>query len=213
MMGTVLRSASFKRFIDYLHRSVARSRVLTELALKTRNQCEQVIGYALGAAELAHVSDSEKYLMRLVGGHVHQFIDVGANVGDWTAAMIEASPAASGVLCEPVDWCFEELLRRFSCNKNLRLLRVALSDQIGRAPFFVASGDAKSSSLVHLPDVGGGRSIEVEVTTIDALSEKLVHHPFLTFEYEGLPSIPRICSLPRGDTPKGHLDGALPKVG
>jgi hypothetical protein len=41
------------------------------------------------------------------------------------------------------------------------------------------------------------------------LGPLLLHHPLLTFEYEGLPSIPRICSLPRDDTPKGNLDGAL----
>jgi hypothetical protein len=44
---------------------------------------------------------------------------------------------------------------------------------------------------------------------ISNLNKALLHHPFLTFEYAGLPSIPRICSLPRGDTPKGNLDGAL----
>jgi hypothetical protein len=35
-------------------------------------------------------------------------------------------------------------------------------------------------------------------------------HSFLTFEYEGLP---HAAHLPRGDTPKGNLDGAPPLLG
>ena len=87
--------------IDGGHILLGRSRLATRLAAKPKNQCDMIIGARLGAAHGLEAS-GERWLACLVAPHARYFIDVGANVGEWTlmfAAQMISAPA--GLAFEP----------------------------------------------------------------------------------------------------------------
>ena len=163
-----------RELANRLHRFAGNYRFLTDVAVKLRNQCECVIGYALGEdAEVTDEGNSERWLIASVARDVNTFFDVGANRGDWTRALLDHNPAAAGAIFEPVDWCFGELQKSFGGNPKLHLFQVALSDRAGRAAFGVMPGNVKTSSLFVDRAVGAERVVDIEVTTVDEIAASL----------------------------------------
>ncbi|HKQ03902.1 MAG TPA: FkbM family methyltransferase [Blastocatellia bacterium] len=162
-----------KGWVNSLHRTAGNVAPLAWLALKVRNQCECIIGYRLGEdAEVTDTGNSEDWLVSLVAREVNWFLDVGANVGDWTACILSENADVRGVLCEPVPWCYESLLCRFAGNLNLCLLPVALSSSGGKARFSIMPGNAKTSSLLVPRNNPIQSSIEVDLKTVDMIAEE-----------------------------------------
>ena len=71
-------------------------------------------------------------LARFLGPAEEVFlVDIGANVGDFTAAFLAQYKLGSSVCFEPVQSTFESLTRRFAGNKRVVTHRCALSDAEG----------------------------------------------------------------------------------
>ena len=106
-------------------------------------------------------------------------IDVGANVGDWTAYVRAAVPGAAILAIEPDPETFQRLRDRIGESAGVRLLNRALSDRPGRADFRVTAGSEFGSLLEPASDAldiyGSGapvrKRIEVETVTLDSLTD------------------------------------------
>lgn len=100
--------------------------------------------------------------------------DVGANVGDWSAAMLQMLPDREypGVLnlyaFEPVPTTFAVLERRLGATSGVRLVNAALSSENGEAQIFVCGANAGSNSLHS--DSTRGQEDMVRVATITTAS-------------------------------------------
>jgi FkbM family methyltransferase len=158
--------------------------------------------YVLGRARLDVPNDlgtnGESSLQRwVVGlsspGHRIQVIDVGANVGRWSAAMLTAVHQAGR--CDDLDLhAFEPsahthaLLSAALHGQGVRLSRVALGDRTGHSTLHVVGPGAGRNSLYQLPEAPKGVATEqVQVTTLDDYASRasLEHITLVKIDTEG----------------------------
>ena len=87
--------------LDALHRRLGRSPLAVGAALKLRNQIAAVIRYSR-ASGIHAAENGEGWLVAALAPSCRTFVDVGANVGEWTALFLAASGGlAKGLLFEP----------------------------------------------------------------------------------------------------------------
>src|SRR3954447_10342701 len=87
--------------LNAIQRRLSRSPLAVRMSVLLRNQCQAVIGYHLGATHFAN-ENGEAWFASKVAPHCRFFVDVGANVGDWTALFLaHAPPTVRGLLAEP----------------------------------------------------------------------------------------------------------------
>ncbi len=163
--------------------------------------------YALQEAFAAHVARQRRVVV----------IDVGANVGDWTDALLarlslsrgEATMGAvSFHLFEPsppTRKLLEARRRAWSTRVHIEIASEALGDTVRRAPFFVFDATDGTHTLSPLPDDAASQpaSVEVECTTLDryAATRGIERVDLLKIDTEG-----NDCNVLAGA--KGLLGGA-----
>jgi FkbM family methyltransferase len=104
-------------------------------------------------------------------------VDLGANVGDWTAAVLRVAPGAEIIAVEPAPEPRQALHRRFG--GRITVDPRAVSSKAGIAPFHVTGHSHSASLRTPHPEsdalygVPGAwkvkETIEVETTTVDQL--------------------------------------------
>lgn len=109
------------------------------------------------------------------------FIDVGANVGNWSAALVRSGAKGRLVAVDPLGRnlsCVREKLERLGCGGRFDLCELALSESAGKMKFFTNQDKSLSGhdSLLDMRSIGYGESldsIEVNVETLDNLAGQL----------------------------------------
>lgn len=76
------------------------------------------------------------------------FLDVGANIGRWTARATEIFPDYHGHLFEPAPTTFANLCQALGPDDRLRLNAVALTDEAGLKPFKCYGENSGKSTLL-----------------------------------------------------------------
>lgn len=119
--------------------------------------------------------------------------DVGANVGDWTRALLERLPgneAAVRVFAfEPVASTREILeasLSQLTARSRVTVVAAALSDLAGVRSMFIVADGAGTNSL-HTGGGGAGRTEEIRTETLDAFCtrESIDHIDLVKVDTEG----------------------------
>jgi FkbM family methyltransferase len=106
---------------------------------------------------------------------VQTIFDVGANVGDVTAAYRAQFPAAKVFAFEPFPECFERLRARFVADEAVQPIRAAATDRDGTRTLYVSTGVTTHSLLQrsrsgseYFPNRSEVRAqIEVPILTLD----------------------------------------------
>ena len=98
-------------------------------------------------------------------------LDVGANVGDWTAGLLEIAGklhrTAHVHVFEPCKGTFSRLSERYANSPDVTLVNQACSGSAGTAAMYVyGSGDGTNSLAEPIDDRVAARE-EVQLTTID----------------------------------------------
>jgi FkbM family methyltransferase len=152
--------------LNRTQRRLGRSPRATRAAVLLRNQCNRVIRYHLTPSD-DPTENGEMWLLDAIAPRVRTFVDVGANVGEWTAALLDRAPAASGVLIEAGPTAAERLRMRFG--DRVQIVVAAAGDEEGVATFWEELGAGERSSA--LPGFSG-KAMErsVPMTTIDAVA-------------------------------------------
>lgn len=115
-------------------------------------------------------------------------LDVGANKGDWTArsreCMARHRRAGTTYSFEPTSSTFQFLAQRFSRDRSVRPIPLALSEQPGELTLYVVAELGGTNSLVAGQ---GGIETRVQVTTVDAfLAQHAIERvTFLKSDTEG----------------------------
>jgi FkbM family methyltransferase len=175
--------------VNRMQRFLSRSRLAVRSAAKVRNQCNRIIAFSLATTpDRRH--NGEELLAQTVGPRISSFIDVGANVGDWTDILLSASGGkAAGLLLEPGVGACARLRDRLGdkLGPNLKLMRVAASDREGSATFYEELEAGETSSLVSGASRGSATAVEVTTVTLDALLEGMPGRAvdFLKIDAEG----------------------------
>ena len=146
----------------------ARSRVATAAAVKLGNFARQVVFHRVLTTIYLSVN-GEGWLLSQLGPAIRSFIDVGANVGDWTAAVLAAAPGASGILVEPSANAFATLKQRYEHDGRVALTFAAAGAANGEAEFFEEPNAGQSSSLVQASTNGPVEKRRVAIRALDDL--------------------------------------------
>ncbi len=153
---------------DRLQRVAGRSALLVRLAVLVRNQARCVIKYHL--AESPDVNETgEVWLREAVAATATRFVDVGANVGDWTAgiARLKGDQAFEAIALEPSQSALAVLRERFGGERRIRVIDAAAGDAPGMMSFHEEDDAGRGSTLVPGFGATGGTTRSVVVTTID----------------------------------------------
>lgn len=123
-------------------------------------------------------------------------IDAGAHNGRSSLEITELWPQATIYAFEPVPDLFDQLVMNTRDHSNIICSTYAFGDKIGTQQLFISKGRGDGSSsllkpaehLIHFPDVTFDRSIEINVTTIDAWAHEknITHIDLLWLDMQGV---------------------------
>jgi FkbM family methyltransferase len=173
--------------LDNIHQKLARSSLVVKIALKIQNQCRSIIKYYLGESKYLD-KNGEGWLAQKIAPHSSTFIDVGANLGEWTQIFYNnMSNPKIGLLFDPSPLAFKQLQNKFNNISEIELINAAVSDISGEMSFYENPDSFDKSSLVgdrHNPNL---IETKVKVTTLDIEIEQrqIPYIDFLKIDAEG----------------------------
>lgn len=89
--------------------------------------------------------------LELLPGHVldqmEVVVDVGANVGQWTAGVLKVSEPRQALVFEPSPHVFPVVRRRFAGRPEVTVIHAAVGDSDGTTPFYVTTHSHNASVL------------------------------------------------------------------
>jgi FkbM family methyltransferase len=117
--------------------------------------------------------NGETWLLATFGPRLETVFDVGANIGDWSHAVLQHCPRLRLLACyEPADQAVERLLvRRFPAT-SVSIVQAAVSDSEGTLPYYELPGAGPTSSLVANWTAGGSAKT-VRCVTVDCEMDRL----------------------------------------
>jgi FkbM family methyltransferase len=166
------KDTDFMRFAtrtaEKLQQLMAQSRLATATAVKMGNFARQVVVHRVQTT--IHLKENgEGRLLDHLGPTIRRFIDVGANVGDWTAAVLATAPRASGILVEPSSNAFATLQQRYSGDGRTTLVCAAAGPSNGEGEFFEEPNAGNTSSLIRAATHGTVEPHRVPIRSVDSL--------------------------------------------
>jgi FkbM family methyltransferase len=168
---------------DRTLRRIARSPRGARWAAALRNQCELLIGYHFAPTDDMD-GNGERWLLDQVGPTVSRFIDVGANVGGWSAALLQRAPDAQGLAIEPGHVAAERLRARGL--DRVEVLEAAAGESAGRVSFHEAAGASEHSSAAAAPRATAAARTVPVVALDDVLEDRgWKHVDVLKIDTEG----------------------------
>jgi FkbM family methyltransferase len=157
----------FFEFLNYVQRLLGRSRPLTRIAVAVRNQCNCIIGYSVTQTPAAG-ENGELWLAQVLAPTCKRFVDVGANVGSWTAQLLGITPFdGRGLLFEPSSDALQRLTKTFGADSRLEIVPAAVGEREGHLEFAEEPGAGETSSLVEGVSNPRANRRVVRVTTLD----------------------------------------------
>lgn len=126
-----------------------------------------------------------RVLRRLAAFQPKVVLDVGANVGEWSAAALEHLPLAHVYAFEPAPKTFQSLSR--AASDRLTVINKGLSDRDETLPFYYYAGHSGQSSRYAYEMREQAQVVNVPVTTGDAFCDEkgITHIDFLKIDTEG----------------------------
>jgi len=98
-------------------------------------------------------------------------LDVGGNLGNWSAAFLEKIPSAQIIAFEPSSEAFEHLQQRFAKVQSFRCINIALGNENKTATLFADKSASGLASLTerHMKhfDIDFGYKENIQVSTLD----------------------------------------------
>jgi FkbM family methyltransferase len=158
---------NFYSIINSGQRMLGKSRRAARAAFFLRNQCNRVLRFYIGD-DPDPETNGEAWLVRNVAPHISNFVDVGANVGNWAEMVWARQPAARGLLFEPAESALKLLSNRFGRDERATIVAAAAGAQEGTADFFEDAGAGETSSLFSGHAPRGAMRRQIRVVTLDA---------------------------------------------
>jgi FkbM family methyltransferase len=158
-------------------------------------------GGSVGLADLLRVeavraAAEESSLALLPEGYGHRMkylIDIGANEGQWSSAVLGVISPEKLIIVEPVPAAFALLQERLKGKANVTLNNIAVGDQDGTTRFFVTRDTKGASTLKplgewkeHVQDSWDIRKeITVQLSRIDTIAKELNEVSLLKIDVQG----------------------------
>jgi FkbM family methyltransferase len=160
------------RIVDRLHRTLARWPFAVSAALKLRNQLAAIVRYSR-ASGIQAAQNGEAWLAGLVAPSCSTFIDIGANVGDWTALFLRSMPPGGrGLLFEPSPGALDRLHARFDAVPAVEIVAAAAGADEGTIELYDFGGADEHTSVVPAPGAQPATPLRVPLVTLDRALEQ-----------------------------------------
>jgi FkbM family methyltransferase len=173
--------------VGSIQRRLSKSPFAVRLAKKVQNQCRMIQGYSLCPSHHPGMNGEER-LLHTIAPHLRNFVDVGANVGDWTHLLLTQrnDPLIKGYLFEPNPQLQPSLQARFGHCPELQIFIQALGCQAEERIFFLAQTSSEHASF-HLNPDQISESISTKVNSLDnfACEHGLTFIDFMKIDTEG----------------------------
>ena len=160
-----------QKILHTIQNTLSKSRIITLLAVKIRNQCNRIIIQRFATNSMSPHINGEYLVINHIAPFCNSFFDVGANKGEWTAHILNNTSAF--YLYEPGTIAFNMCATRFKSHQNVSLNNFALSDNKGKIEFYEQDNAGEMSSALEKWANGPCKIIEVDTTTIDAELSRL----------------------------------------
>lgn len=173
--------------MDRAYSRLARSRLLVQLAIYVRRATSELITHRIVQGGIDMDRNGEAWFLRTMAPFCRTFIDVGANRGAWSSAMLEAAPQARGIAYEPSLSALQYLRERLGADPRIEIVAAAVSDAAGELPFYEEPDAGETSSLLALHSQNATHCRRVRTVTVDAELERLGinHVDLLKVDAEG----------------------------
>lgn len=157
---------------DSLRRRFAQSRRATHAVARLQKHLNGIVAHRLGH-DVNPSTNGEHWLLNLIAPECSTFIDVGANVGEWSSAFCERAPAAHGILIEPSLDAARALRETVLAQRgsSLELLCAAAGAETGTATFYEEPTAGRTSSLHAQASHANAQPRTVDIVTVDSLVE------------------------------------------
>ncbi len=126
------------------------SRVRSLLGMRRRAIHEERVDLATWEKRIQRIVEAEVQRVLPHIGADAVIVDVGANVGLFTAAILEARPNARAFLFEPVKVYADRARARFAKNPNVVVEHLALSDENGKTTIYKPRHNPGGNSIVKV---------------------------------------------------------------
>jgi FkbM family methyltransferase len=164
---------SFAGLIDRIYSMLARSRWVVRAAVHGRGIASAVIAKRLAPTTLPDRNGEIELLSRL-SGEARVVVDVGANVGDWSATVIQTCPRLERLICfEPAESAADQLVRRVGGDTRVTIVRSPLSDTSATLTFWEEPDGGTMSSGVEGHSGSAAIQRTLQATTLDDELERL----------------------------------------
>jgi FkbM family methyltransferase len=115
-------------------------------------------------------------------------IDAGANVGNWTASMLEEFPSATILAFEPSQAAYLEFKKRFEENKKVQIFNLALGNQNKTSKLYSDKSGSGLGSLtkrrLNHYNIEFSHDEDVQIETLDTWIEN-----------QNLPKLPNVLKM------------------
>jgi FkbM family methyltransferase len=163
-----LKAKTMRILAKRLCRFFSKSSSVARICVRVRNGANRLVGYHLG--ESADPAENGEYrLLDLLAQHCKTFVDVGANVGEWSEYFLKRSPA-KGILFEPSEQCASLLQKKF-VGMPVTLHNVAVGEKAGVISFVEETNFGLTSSAIEnrIFVLQGGTEKIVRVVSLDEM--------------------------------------------
>ncbi len=163
-----------QRYMDKLHRVMAQSKLCVGFALKVRNQMQRIIACSVGDGTRT-ICSGEKELLTVLRHHCRLVVDVGANIGDWSAALLQetTSPEIKVYQYEPARFALKCLRERFLGDDRVVIRDAAAGERSGSMPFYERI-DCPTLSALTSPSVPSNvETYSVDIVCLDEEADRL----------------------------------------
>lgn len=104
----------------------------------------------------------------LKGKNIHTILDIGANTGQFALQFHQLLPDATLYSFEPLEDCYNELLKKMRCHPKFHAFNFALGDKNGEAPMY-RNDYTPSSSLLSMKELHRSAFPFTKHTTIQTI--------------------------------------------
>ena len=156
---------SFGQILDRVHRTCGRSALARRFALKLRNQCDRIVAASVSDG-IDLRSNGELWLIERLSPNLKCFVDVGANVGEWTKAVLARNKCISGTCFEPSPSASAELFKSAIEWPTVRVVPKAVSDREGSLKFRELGQAAQTSGAASIVGSANGVGVVVDVPAV-----------------------------------------------
>ena len=178
-----------RRAVGKLQRALARHHLAVHAVKKLRNQCNAILGSRVSLGSDSR-TNGESWLAALISPSATFFVDVGANVGDWSIFFASGISHPKGLAFEPALETATKLKSRLSefGLTEIEVAEIALGENIGHMDFFVETQCGETSSFFseHSKPTAVSKRISASTLDIELASRGILCVDFLKIDAEGM---------------------------